>query len=280
MSSSRKVFRVATGGQTNTIAPPPRNINLYAYHTDGFGKLDACPYLDDESIQYPGGDEHGQAEWDVTVRFNSLLDLAGQLEAGVRLENTTKRKFGSMYREPIRRGEISRLAIMAHGDQAGEWYVNGKMAPPLTASANKLGNSNPVGEFHSALHTIGLYTKPSISTILLMGCLAGQGGDGTALLAELSDIWPNRQVVGFDVLGYRHAGVMMRTKEKTLNAGMKLTWFRSGFDYIARQFANEEEIGRRWSKLPWASEFSKEHAKIVVNRKVVQCPSEEICPAE
>jgi hypothetical protein len=287
MSSSRKVFRVATGGQTNTIAPPLRNINVYAYHRDadpasgGFEKIHPCPFLKNESLQYPNGDSSGQAGWDVAVPFTSLKDLASQLEAGVRLEDKTERKFGTRYRQSIQRGEIARLAIMAHGDQAGEWYANGKKAPPLTASANKLGNSHPAADYHSALHTIGLYTKPSTSTILLMGCLAGQGRDGTALLTVLSSIWPNRQVVGFDVIGYRFPTKMWRgIGDATWNAGIKLTWFRSGLEFLAQPQRNQSEIEKRWNELPWASEFSKEHAKIVLNQKVIQCPSEEICPVE
>jgi len=73
---------------------------------------------------------------------------------------------------------------------------------------------------------------------------------------------------------------MKLTGKDFVYAGMKLTSFRSGFDLMAREQSNLEEIGRRWNTLPWASEFSKEHAKIVLNQKVIQCPSEEICPVE
>jgi hypothetical protein len=61
---------------------------------------------------------------------------------------------------------------------------------------------------------------------------------------------------------------------------MKLTWFRSEMEYKARQRDNEDEIGRRWSRLEWASEYSKEHRKIVRDRKVLECPAAEICPPD
>lgn len=285
MGSSTNVFRVATGGQTNTIAPPRRNINVYAFHQDFGGPnggVALCPYLDDESIEYPNGDRRGQAGWDVAIRFGSLAELADKLTKGVSLDPGTKRRFGRRYSAAIQRGEIARLAITAHGDQAGEWYANGKSQRPLTAEVNKLHTSRPVAACRASLHTIGLYTMPLKSTIILMGCLAGQGALGTALLSALSTIWPNRQVVGFDVLGYVDGGQMKLTGAGNpySYAGMKLTWFRSGFDLLARHQSNIEEIGRRWDNLPWASEFSQEHAKIVENQKVIQCPSGEVCPVE
>jgi hypothetical protein len=279
MSCTTKLFRVATGSQnTNTIAVL-RSINLYAYHQEW--PLSSRPQLEDRSIEYPNGSnsaEGGQAGWDATLKFTSLQDLANSLVKGVQLPEPAQEKFGDRWEEPIGRGEIKRLAIMADGDQAGEWYANGKTFYPVTAKPNKLGNSEPVALFHELLHTIGLYTMPSKSTILLMGCLAGQGPDGTDLLTALSEIWPGRRVVGFDVLGSVQVGKMRDAKAKALHAGMKLTWFRSGFEYKAREQHNDAEIGRRWDTLEWASEFSREHAKIVKDGKVLQCPTGEICP--
>jgi hypothetical protein len=53
--------------------------------------------------------------------------------------------------EQIRRGEIVRLALMAHGDQGGVWMANGKKRAPVTAADLK--------SMHADLNTIGLFTK-------------------------------------------------------------------------------------------------------------------------
>ena len=73
---------------------------------------------------------------------------------------------------PIERGEIARLAFLAHGEQGGVWAANGKNGKLLTPSN--------VAEFHADLHTIGLFTNQD-STVLLTGCLSAQGPEGTKL---------------------------------------------------------------------------------------------------
>jgi hypothetical protein len=282
MGCSTKLFRVATE-ETGTIAGDLRQINVYAYNADFAERLLACPYLPDATIEYPAGSNTGQAGWDVAFQFTDVKDLAEKLEAGVTMTAQTKRRFGDRHGLPIRRGEIARLAVMAHGQQGGEWSVNGKKYVPVMAKPGPTAES--VESLAPYLHRIGLYTRPGLSTIILMGCLAGQGQGGTELLMALSQIWPGRKVVAFDVLGNRHPTAMFRSLaeagfvgEVGSYAGMKLTWFRSEFEYLARQRENQDEIDRRWPTLEWASESSKEHAKVVLDGKVLQCPAGEVCP--
>jgi hypothetical protein len=289
MGCTTDLFRVATGGKANTIAGPLRNINVFAAVHKDFGILAECPYLEDRTMEYPNGDRKGQAGWDVAVSYTDLDDLARKLEAGIVMEETTKRRFGDRCSEPIQPGEITRLAIMAHGGQAGVWYPNGKWkgGVPVTVGGSLLpdgGATELLERWRVPLERIGKYTRaqPVGSTIILMGCMAGQGKGGTELLMALSEIWPGQKVVGFDVIGYRDSGMAYRGNSLGGEyVGMKLTWFMSDIEFEANQRRNHDEIGKRWDELEWASEFSKDHAKIVRDQRLIKCPAEEkICPED
>ena len=243
-----------------------RSINLWAYHAD-FGALCRNAGLDNGSgLTYPGGNRQGQAGWHAAVRFRSLHDLATILSRGLPMPRQYCGRWFSDC-DPIRRGEISRLAIMAHGDQGGKIAVDGKDHRPFLAADNVSG-------FHSDLNTVGLYTRDG-SVILLMGCLAGQGSEGTRLLVALSREWPGRTVVGFSTVGYRHPGTMKRSGEACELPGMRDT------DATAYIYVNPRRFDSLWSdfsRMPWASETSL-HAKVVRDGAVERCPQDEVCTA-
>jgi hypothetical protein len=284
MGCSTKIFRVATGdgSESNTIGPPPRNISVLAYPVHDFGKLRPCPYLDDESIEYPRGDSRGQAGWDITIPYENITNLADILDRGVTMKGETKRRFGPRYSDPIRPGEVARLGIMAHGDQDGQWFVNGKDGHPVGSGkeyyfplmANPHAQAESVEAAAAVLRRIGRYMKSFGSTIVLVGCMAGQGRGGTALLMALSAIWPRTFIAAFDVVGYRHSSAMTEEGNRGDGeyAGMKLTWYRSELECASEP---EAKLLAKWNQMEWASEYSKEHAKIVLNQEVVQWPSEE-----
>lgn len=239
-------------------------INLWAYHAD-FGALCRNAKLDKPNgLLYPFGNTQGQAGWDAAVVFSNLKELADKLSAGLPMP----RQFcGNLVSDcdPIRKGELTRLAICLHGNRGGVLAVNGRSKEP------KLNPDN-IESFHSYLHTIGLFTRAG-STILLMGCLAGQGEPGTRLLAALARIWPRRTVVGFSTVGYRHPGAMKRPGEPCELPGMRDT------DAPDEIFANPAKWDSQWSDfktLPWASEISK-HAKVVRDAVVLRCPPDELC---
>ena len=278
MGCSTKIFRVATGESTdtNTIAPPLRNINVLAFPRHDFGKLHRCPYLRDPSIEYPSGDHGGQAGWDIALPYDNIVDLADQLEAGVKMDAGTEYRFGPRWAQPIQRGEISRLAFMTHGDQGGEWYANGKQYFPVVAKPH--AKAEPAEAAAPTLRRVGRYTKPFGSTIILLGCMAGQGIGGTDLLMALSDIWPRCTIVGFDVIGYRHPGTMTKGHAGDGEySGMKLTWYRSELEFRG---SGESKVQAKWDELEWASEFSKEHVKTVMDQRLLRCPPGEPRPEE
>jgi hypothetical protein len=206
----------------------------------------------------------GQAGWDVAVKFSTLDELAKKLSDGLPMPGQfCGKRFADC--EPIARGEISRLAIMAHGDHGGSVAVNGKNNPTVLTADN-------VSSFHNSLHTIGLYTRDK-SIILLTSCIAGQGEAGTRLLKALSAVWPGRWVVGFSTLGYRHPGAMKRVGEPCELPGMRDT------DAPHPLFGNPYRFDKVWGdfkKMPWASENSI-NAKVVLNGTVQRCPPGESC---
>ncbi len=240
-----------------------RDINVWAYHSD-FGKLCIDARLTNgEKISYPEGNEKGQAGWHVAVKFGHLSELAKLLRDGLPMP---KQFCGNWTDDcdPIARGEIVRLAIMVHGEQSGQLLVNGRgYTPILTVDTIK--------SFHDDLHNIGLFTREKVSTILFMGCLAGQELQGTRLLKALSQVWPGRRVVGFTTIGYRHPGSMARSTEYCEEPGMRDT------DAWSDLAADPPKWDRLWSdfaKLPWASESSR-HAKVARNGVLEVCPSDD-----
>jgi hypothetical protein len=218
-----------------------RDINVWAYHAD-FGTLCLNAKLDTSTgLSYPTGDTHGQAGWDVAVKFSTLDDLTKKLSDGLPMP---PQFCGQRFKdcEPVARGEISRLAIMAHGYHGGLVMVNGK-------GSSTFLTPDTVASFHNSLRTIGLYTRAK-STILFTSCLAGQGEDGTRLLKGLSGVWPGRWVVGFSTIGYRHPGAMRRSGDFCKLPGVR------GTDAHDELFANRARFDKLWGdleKMPWAS---------------------------
>lgn len=242
-----------------------RDINVWAYHSD-FGTLCRHAGLDSGSgVSYPAGNGQGQAGWHVSVRFSSLHDLATRLGAGLPMPAEF---CGNWFQDcsPVQRGEVVRLAIMAHGDQGGQVAVNGRSSPAVLNPGN-------VASFHADLHAIGLLTREQGSTIILMGCLAGQGTEGTRLLMALSRVWPGRRVVGFSTVGYRHPGEMKRRGEACELPGMRDT---DATHYLMANPPRWDSLWTDFARLPWASEGST-HAKVVLNGVLERCPDGELC---
>jgi len=251
-----------------------RNVNVWASHTD-FGKVLAEPIQFGREAQYPDGNIKTQAGWHVTLVFSDLADLAAQLDKGVEVPSSFyPPDVGKRGAPPIRRGEISRFAIMSHGDQGGVALVNGKAA--AQADPAKALTTRTFDTYRPFLGRIGAFTKPT-STILMMGCLAGQGEPGTQLLKLLSTLWPGREVVGFRTIGYRFPGEMVKPGDSPNELpGMKDTEVDSPLMW--QKPGTEDRVRTLWARgqLPWASEQSP-HAKIVQNNKVIKCPEGELC---
>jgi hypothetical protein len=217
-------------------------------------------------LSYPAGNYKGQAGWHVAISFKTLRELAAAFRVGVAMPAEFCGNLFHDCDDPIARGEVVRLAIMVHGDQGGKLAVNGKNRTPLLTPDN-------ITDFLEDLNSIGLFTREKGLTILLMGCLAGQGREGTRLLKALAQVWPGRRIVGFSTTGYRHPGEMKRLGEACELPGMRDT---DATDYL---YADAHRFDKLWSdfaKMPWASEGSV-HAKVIMNSSIERCPPDELC---
>jgi len=196
--------------------------------------------------------DYGQAGWDIGLNYKGLGDLSAQLTT-LKRQDWTPGKGSS-----IQQGEVRRLAIHAHGN-AGMLHVNGQGGPSLTAKR--------IPSMQADLSRIGLMTvndAAAPAVILQVGCVAAQGKEGTALLTELSRLWPNRKVVGFWTLGYVAGGEMKRRGADCTEAGMRDT--TALFSGQANDHA-----GEYWHDLktwPWASESSPQ-SKVAFNGALV-----------
>jgi len=197
--------------------------------------------------------DHGQANWQVGINFVDLADLVAQLRSFQVPEHV------SGGGRQVRRGQITRLAINAHGNW-GEVFINGQThTPTLTADSLRA--------LHEQLHQIGLMTpnsRDNPAVILLVGCVAGTGEPGNRLLRGLSRLWPNRKVVGFTTIGFSHGGEMSRSGDGCTEPGMRDTHATSPGEA-------DRSAGRYWTDRrawPWASETSP-HAKVALNDRII-----------
>jgi hypothetical protein len=165
-------------------------------------------------------------------------------------------------------GQVTRLAINAHG-VSGKVYVGGSPSPEIGVDpikerlALKVENLPSMAADLKKIHN----ATATGSTIYLMGCLAGQTPDGTALLMELSKVWPQRRIVAFATVGYQRPDQMLREGEKCTEPGMRDT-----LDTYPTAKGAVSPFGKRWNdlnQLPWASETSP-GAKVVENGQIMR----------
>ena len=199
-------------------------------------------------IEYPEGSPHGQAGWDIGLRFEDLKDLAKKL-GGVKKTN----------------GAIGRLAIHAHGQMNGVLYVEGAAREKNALTPESLQVNK------EALNVIGSCI-PAGGIVLLMGCIAGLGPGGSRLVKGLSKLWPGISVVAFTTIGYVNTADMLR-KSRCTEPGMRDTRSSNPTDP-----ATQERVYKaQWNdlrKLPWQSEKS-DSAKIAVNGAITKGSKDE-----
>jgi hypothetical protein len=89
------------------------------------------------------------------------------------------------------RGQVAKLAIVAHGDEPGVIRTD-----PVMNQVSIF--ENPVVSGH--ISSLRDYLEPS-AQVLLMSCIAGAGPRGSHFLKALSTFWPGRTVIGFITSG-------------------------------------------------------------------------------
>lgn len=211
----------------------------------------------------PNAKTYGQGGWDIGLHFTNLSDLASQV---IRLISQTPAHIcaapytakysltGRRYCPP--QGLITRLAINAHG-VPGTVYAGGSprsdMATDPVKEALAISPEN-IPNIIPSLKQIYYATAPD-STILLMGCLAGQHNSGNDLLKSLSTVWPDRRIVAFTTVGYQWGGDMLRPGQGCAEPGMRDSMAISS----KSQGSKQKSLSVNWNNLlmmPWATEES------------------------
>jgi hypothetical protein len=118
-------------------------------------------------------DRSKAGDWRLILSFSDLGDLVGQLE---RLR-------------PSPKGQIRKLAIVAHGDQNGIVQLERNLSP-----ANALSFKSDFSALSQFMINFG--------RVIFFSCIAGGGEPGTQLLNTLSaHCLPGRHVIGFEKFG-------------------------------------------------------------------------------
>jgi hypothetical protein len=228
----------------------------------------------------PNGQTNGQGGWDIGLRFMNLTDLAGQLE---QLQKTLPWHMCNHLSWPPKWtcpgiGKVTQLAINAHGIP-GTLYTGGSpdgtkvFDPRAEHFAISVENLRAVaGDLLRIRDAMDLG-----ATVFLMGCLAGQGQDGTDMLKVLSQCWPGRRIVAFTTVGFQDADLMLRDGKFCTEPGMRDT---QAVNQSPPGLApwGEETMWKNLNMLPWASETSP-GAKIALNGQIIRQPAIDVAPA-
>lgn len=97
---------------------------------------------------------------------------------------------------PRLRGRVTRLGIVAHGDQPGVVRLD----HPLSVST--------VRRFSADLRDLRLWLT-SDAMLIFYACIAGRGDEGSSLLVALSRELPQRTIVGFELYGFIGPGGLL-----------------------------------------------------------------------
>jgi len=227
---------------------------IWAYSKGAPGKTceDARLLKGGTNLQYPAGDDKGQAGWDIGLMFNNIGDLAEKL----RVLRQTKT-------DPI-----TRLAINLHGSP-GEIDADSVGTGGAMYDFKKLWN-----RYSSQLVSINQMLAPG-ATVLIMGCNVAKGDEGAAFLTALSkDAFPNHKVVGFTTIGETLG--QFRRGEYCTEPGMRDTPYDNPSE---GQLLVKAQREKEYLKLPWASEFSP-HTKVALNAKIIAGAEPSVPPLD
>jgi hypothetical protein len=104
--------------------------------------------------------------WSHTINFSSLPDLVSNLD------------------DAHLHGGVEQLAIVAHGDFAGQVHMDGRTA----VSARSLSTLAPY--------------LTSNAMLIFVSCIAGAGDTGSSFLTSVSRELPGRVIIGFSTWGF------------------------------------------------------------------------------
>jgi hypothetical protein len=216
---------------------------IWAYSKGAPGKTceDARLLGGGTNIQYPVGNNQGQAGWDIGLMFTNFGDLSERL-----------RKLLQDKSRPI-----NRLAINLHG-------MPGKIDADSVGTENAMYDYNKLWNRYSSQLTFMNQMLAPGAVVLIMGCNVASGDRGAAFLTDLStSVFRDHKVVGFTTIGetlgqFRHG-------EFCTEPGMRDTPYDNSSEGMPKIRAERE---KKYLELPWASESSP-HSKVALNGKII-----------
>jgi hypothetical protein len=232
-------------------------INMWAYRSPDFLVCSDATLDGGSGLNYPEGNDRGQAGWDIAVSFDNLLDLSMKMTTGV--PKPCDNWFSAC--PSTAQDQINRLAIQAHG-VSGSILID---SDPDSLTIDRFYIYQPF------LQLIGLKLSAR-SLVIFPSCLAARGKAGTELFSAISKLWPSTTVVGFSTLGYTQA-TMRRTGEMCENPGVRST-DNSSTIFTEKDDKRYKSLWNDFITLPWASEKSP-YAKVVKNGAVLKWPVDE-----
>lgn len=213
-------------------------------------------------LSYPQGTSNGQAGWDVGLSYGNSSDL---------LDKLSKVKQA--------KGPITRLALNSHGGP-GCFDIDGVLprempraeSPEEKALLAKCLSVDTLDNFKSVLDKInGLLADGA--PLILMGCLAAAGKEGSELLIKLSTVFRGHMVAGFVTVGVSRQS--LRPGTSCNSPGMRETEFQNHNPDDATTEARYS--GGALLAMPWAWEWSA-NAKQARDGALTKAPSEADSP--
>lgn len=203
------------------------------------------------NLQFPAGNDKGQAGWDIGLMFNNFGDLPEKLKG--------------------KPGPITRLAINVHGSP-------GKIdADSVGTVADSYDFPSLVKRYGTSLTAINNLLAAG-APVLIMGCNVAKGDVGASFISDMSKTaFPGHKVVAFTTIGetlrqYRSGGGCSEP-------GMRDTPYDNDSEGMPKV---QEEREKEVLTLPWASENSP-HAKVALNGQIIagaeqSTPSTDMSP--
>jgi hypothetical protein len=155
-------------------------LTIFARQAEAIGLYQVCEAGSGEDP----GNPRGQAGWEAGINYDTIDQLANAV--------VTRSSSGHIYE----------LGISCHGsDDAsssatfGGVAIQGRNRPWLLESN--------VASFLPALNRIGARLEQN-AVVYFFACRLGGTDNGRRLLMRLSQVWPNRRVVGFVQEGHQH----------------------------------------------------------------------------
>jgi hypothetical protein len=213
---------------------------VWAYSKAAPGKtcLDARLLGGGTKLQYPAGNDKGQAGWDIGLMFDTIGDLSYKLSQ-------------------LDAGQITRLALNLHGSPGKIDALSGGTEASMFDFTQLWNRYSSPLVFINRLLAAG-------APVLIMGCNVAKGKEGEEFLSELSArAFKGHKVVGFSTIGETLG--QFRSGGSCTEPGMRDSPYDNS---SAGQPTVQAQREKEYLSLPWANETSP-HAKVALDGKII-----------